>query len=162
MPGYWKREVNNVSFFRYLNPPMISEVYKTTCVLNFYIIYCCRRLLSWYRQLCSIDITMIAQKLTLRISPPKLPCTGTAPVAAINLKFLGYMPRFILGKVRKFQDPSSNRFWDIQEKPEGWIKTTPLPLIGLTRALLGLWIFHRLLGGGVWTPPPHDLGSWSP
>ena len=32
----------------------------------------------------------------------------------------------------------------------------------LTRALLGLWIFHRLLGGGVWTPPPHDLGSWSP
>ena len=25
----------------------------------------------------------------------------------------------------------------------------------LTRALLGLWIFHRLLGGGgVWTPPP--------
>ena len=27
---------------------------------------------------------------------------------------------------------------------------------GLTRALLGLWIFHRLLGGGggVWTPPP--------
>ena len=24
----------------------------------------------------------------------------------------------------------------------------------LTRALLSLWIFHRLLGGGVWTPPP--------
>ena len=23
----------------------------------------------------------------------------------------------------------------------------------LTRALLGLWIFHDLLGGGVWTPP---------
>ena len=36
---------------------------------------------------------MIAQKLSLRISPPKLPCPGTAPVAAINLKFLGNMPR---------------------------------------------------------------------
>ena len=51
MQGYWKWEVKNASLFRYLNPPMISEVYKTTCVLNFYIIYCCRRLLSWYRQL---------------------------------------------------------------------------------------------------------------
>ena len=29
------------------------------------------------------------------------------------------------------------------------------PAHQLTRALLGLWIFHRLLGGGgVWTPPP--------
>ena len=49
------------------------------------------------------------------------------------------MPRFVLGKVRKFQDPSSNRLGDIQEKPEGWIKTTPpLPLIGLmfTRQVL--------------------------
>ena len=86
---------------------------KTTCVLNFYIIYCCRRLLSWYRQLSSIDITMIAPKLTLRISPPKLPGPGTAPVAAINLKFSGNMPRFVLGKVRKFQDPSSSRLGDI-------------------------------------------------
>ena len=60
-----------------------------------------------------IDITMIAQKLTLRISPPKLPCPGTAPVAAINVKFSGNMPRFVLGKVRKFQDPSSNRLGDI-------------------------------------------------
>ena len=35
--------------------------------------------------------------------------------------------------------------------------------IDLTRALLGLWIFHRLLGGGAFErPPPHDLGSWSP
>ena len=33
----------------------------------------------------------------------------------------------------------------------------------LTRALLGLWNFHRLLGGGggICTLP-HDLGSWSP
>ena len=56
---------------------------------------------------------IIAQKLTLRISPPKLPCPGTAPVAAINLKFSGNMPRFVLGKVRKFQDPSSSRLGDI-------------------------------------------------
>ena len=28
-------------------------------------------------------------------------------------------------------------------------------ITSLTRALLGLWIFHHLLGGGgVWTPPP--------
>ena len=97
---------------------------KTTCVLIFYIIYCCRRLLSWYRQLCSIDITIIAQKRTLRISPPKLPCPGTAPVAAINSKFSGNMPRFIWGKVRKFQDPNSSRLGHISEKPDGWIKTT--------------------------------------
>ena len=91
-------------FFRYLNLPMISEVHKNNMCALFYIIYCCLRLLSWYRQLCSIDITMIAQKLTLRISPPKLPCPRTAPVAAINLKFSGNMPRSVLGKVRKFQD----------------------------------------------------------
>ena len=117
--------------FRYLNPPMISKVHKTTCVLIFYIIHCCRCLLSWYRQLCSIDITIIAQKLTLRISPPKLPCPGTAPAAAINLKFWDNMPRFVLGKVRKFQDPSSSRWEIFKKNPEGWIKTTPLPLIGL-------------------------------
>ena len=37
--------------------------------------------------------------------------------------------------------------------------------VRLTRALLGLWISHRLLGGGGGAferPPPHDLGSWSP
>ena len=81
---------------------------------------------------------MIAQKLTLRISPPKLPCPGTAPVAAINLKFSGNMPSFVLGKVRKFQDPSSSRLGDIKEKTEGWIKTTPLPLIGLNVKLFYL------------------------
>ena len=31
-----------------------------------------------------------------------------------------------------------------------------------TRALLGLWISHRLLGGGGRLNAPHDLGSWSP
>ena len=34
--------------------------------------------------------------------------------------------------------------------------------VHLTHALLGLWIFHRLLGGGRLNAPPHDLGSWSP
>ena len=33
----------------------------------------------------------------------------------------------------KFQHPSSSRFGDIPEKPEGWMKATPLPLIGLTK-----------------------------
>ena len=125
-------------FFRCLNPPTISEVHKTTCVLNFYIIYCCRRLLSWYRELCSIDITMIAQKLTLRISPPNLPCPGTAPVAAINLKFSGNMPNFVLGKVRKFQDPSSNRLGDILRKSRGVDKNNPPAT-------------NRVNSGGKWT-----------
>ena len=37
-----------------------------------------------------------------------------------------------------------------------------LDTLPLTRALLGLWIFHRLLGGGGAFERPHDLGSWSP
>ena len=77
---------------------------------------------------------------TLRISPLKLPCSGTAPGAAINLKFSLNMSRFVLGKVIKFQDTISNRFGVIQEKPDGWIKTTPLPLIGLNRLL---WTWPR-------------------
>ena len=66
------------------------------------------------------------------------------------------MPRFVLRKVRKFQDPSSNRLGDIKEKPEGWIKTTPLPLIGLnidtavfaaTRSLKHVvWLFRCAAG----------------
>ena len=35
----------------------------------------------------------------------------------------------------KFQHPSSSRFGDIPEKPEGWMKTAPLPLIGLTHVV---------------------------
>ena len=61
---------------------------------------------------------MFAQTLTLRISPPKLPCPGTAPVVAINLKVSGNMPRFVL-EVRKFQDPSSSRLGDTQENSMG-------------------------------------------
>ena len=62
------------------------------------------------------------------------------------------MPRFVLGKVRKFQDPSSSRLGDIQEKPEGWIKTTPpLPLIGLNGVVS---ISEKLMGGVASTPPP--------
>ena len=29
----------------------------------------------------------------------------------------------------------------------------------LTRALLGFWIFHRLLGGGVERPPPPMISA---
>ena len=41
------------------------------------------------------------------------------------------MPSLVLGKVTKFQHPISSCFEDIPEKPEEWMKTTPLPLIGL-------------------------------
>ena len=75
LPTYrkWHRCVSVVKCSRYI---------KTTCVHNFYIIYCCRRYLllstanlllsslSWYRQLCSVDITMFAQTLTSQIIMP--------------------------------------------------------------------------------------------
>ena len=35
------------------------------------------------------------------------------------------MPSLVLGKVTKFQDPSSSHFGDILEKYVGWMKTTP-------------------------------------
>ena len=35
VPGYWKWEVNNASLFRYLNPPMISEVHKNNMCAYF-------------------------------------------------------------------------------------------------------------------------------
>ena len=53
----------------------------------------------------------------------------------INLKFAENMPRVAL-EVRKSQDPSSSRYGDIKKNPRGG-KNTPLPLIGLTFALLG-------------------------
>ena len=67
---------------------------------------------------------MLTQK-TLRIGPPNDRCAGTAPVTGINLKFSGNMATLVLGKVMTFQHPSSSRFGDILEKPEGWMKTTP-------------------------------------
>ena len=99
-------------FFRYLNSPMISEVHKN----NMYANVLHNLLLSSFAKL--IQTVMFnryhdVRPNTLRISPHKLPCPGIAPVADINLKFLGNMPRFVLGKVRKFQDPSSSRLGDI-------------------------------------------------
>ena len=100
-------------FFRYLNPPMISELHKNNMCAYFLL----NLLLSSFAKL--IQTVMFNRyhdyrpKLTLRISPPTLPCPGTAPVAAINLKFSGKMPRFVLGKVRKFEDPSSSPLGDI-------------------------------------------------
>ena len=44
-------------------------------------------------------------------------------------------------KVRKFNQPSSNRFGDIQEKPRHWPKKAPLPLIGLNNyKITNYWI----------------------
>ena len=49
------------------------------------------------------------------------------PVTVINLTFSGNMPSLVLGKVIKFQHPSSSHFTDNLEKPEGWMKTPPPP-----------------------------------
>ena len=77
------------------------------------------------------------------------------------------MPRFVLGKVRKFQDPSSNRLGDIQEKPEGWIKTTPPATnrvkggsFPLTLLVAGSWLPLLVAGGGCLGPPLEISGSY--
>ena len=92
---------------------MISEVHK-----NNMCAYLLHNLLLSFANLNLIQTVMFnryhdVRPNTLRISPPKLPCPGTAPVAVISLKFPGNMPRFVLGKVRKFQDLSSSRLGDI-------------------------------------------------
>ena len=46
------------------------------------------------------------------------------------------------------------RFFRYSRKTGGEGIFCPPPVRVLTRALLVLWIFHDLLGGGVWTPPP--------
>ena len=58
------------------------------------------------------------------------------------------------------EPPDSNAIGPIPLRPPRQEGRCP----GLTRALLGLWIFHRLLGGGGGgrLNAPHDLGSWSP
>ena len=65
------------------------------------------------------------------------------PGKVIDLKFSGNMPSLVLGKVGKFQPRSSSRFRDIPEKPELWMKTTPLPLIGLSHFLSGQRSGHQ-------------------
>ena len=63
----------------------------------------------------------------------------------------------------KFGCAAPFRFRVIREKPQGGAKMTPptrakvkkcVRKTLLTRALLGLWIFHRLLGGGRLNAPP--------
>ena len=114
-------------FFRYLNPPMISEVHKNNMCVKFLH----NLLLSSFAKLIQTVMfnrfTMIAQKLTLRISPHKLPCPGTAPVAAISLKFFRENAQICFRKVRKFQDPSSNRFGRYLRKIRGVDKSPPPP-----------------------------------
>ena len=41
----------------------------------------------------------------------------------------------------------------------GGVQTSPPAGRGLTRALLGLWIFHRLLGGGAFERPPPMISA---
>ena len=48
------------------------------------------------------------------------------------------------------------------ELQDDYLKSKPHvagKLFSLTRALLGLRIFHRQLGGGVWTPPPPMISA---
>ena len=106
---------NNASLFRYLNPPMISEVHKKQHVcLFFYIIYCCRRFAKLIQTVMfNIYHDYRPKNLLYEYHLPNYHALETASVAAINLKFSDNVPRFVLGKVRKFQDPSSSRLGDI-------------------------------------------------
>ena len=58
----------------------------------------------------------------------------------------------------KFGAAARRHFFGICEKPMGRAHMCPPAVRGLTRALLGLWISHRLLGGGgggrLNAPPP--------
>ena len=88
------------------------------------------------------------------------------PLLTSILTWVKKWPKWLrMGSLRDFERriarPSSfPSFWVRQgvilpPPPPPWRRwLRPPPGRGLTRALLGLWIFHRLLGGGVWTPPP--------
>ena len=146
-------------FFRYLNPPMISEMHKN----NMCAYFLHNLLLSSFAKL--IQTVMFNRyhdyrpktyftNITSQITMP-----WNRPCCSINLKFSGNMPRFVLGKVRKFQDPSSSRLGDIQEKPEGWIKTTP-PATNRVNPRPACPSPTRALGGGgdVTVPVPPIWG----
>ena len=93
-----------------------------------------------------------------------------------------HFPRYEQSEIPKIFALSFRRMcdWTLSQVISSWLNSDPTQLqIGgadwtlarvriheqtnylLTRALLGLWIFHRLLGGGRLNAP-HDLGSWSP
>ena len=79
-----------------------------------------------------------------------------------SLSFSSY-PRKTTGGGQN--DPPPTRAKVKHTEPFGGdIAALPFPLLFncLTRALLGLWIFHRLLGEGRLNALPHDLGSCSP
>ena len=99
-------------FFRYLNPPMISEVHEN----NMCAYFLHNLLLSFARLIQTVMFnryhddrpktyfTNITSKITM---PWNRPC------CSYQLEIFVNVPRFVLGKVRKFQDPSSNRLGDI-------------------------------------------------
>ena len=67
------------------------------------------------------------------------------------------VPQKMPHKLWKISARSSKRCGvQLRKTHGGGCINPPLTGRGLTRALLGLWISHRLLGGGggVWTPPP--------
>ena len=100
-------------FFGYLNSPMISEVHKN----NMCAYFLHNLLLSSFAKLIQTVMFNIYHdyrpKTYFTNITSQITMTWNDPVTAINLKFSGNMPRFVLGKVRKFQEPSSSRFGDI-------------------------------------------------
>ena len=72
------------------------------------------------------------------------------------LKFLHNVRKGCRNRCAKNGGAARRRFSAISKKPEEGCLSTPPARRGLTRALMGLWIFHHLMGGGLRTPPPSN------
>ena len=75
-----------------------------------------------------------------------LPYLLNAPRSCFDLRFFTFPKPGIYLKKRWYMN-MINKF------------QTHVFKIGLTRALLGLWIFHRLLGGGAFERPPPMISA---
>ena len=75
-----------------------------------------------------------------------------APILIFDLTLTWYVTSF--GKIRGcYRIVSLRAFERRVARLYAAIRSRGMTWGRLTRALLGLWIFHDLLGGGVWTPP---------
>ena len=135
MPGYWKWEVNNASLFRYLNPPMISEVHKN----NMCAYFLHNLLLSSFAKL--IQTVMLNRyhdyrpktyftNITSQITMP-----WNRPCSSYQLEIFRQYARICFRKSQKISGSYLKLFGRYLRKTRGVDKNNPppLPLIGLTR-----------------------------
>ena len=104
-------------FFRCLNPPMISEVHKNNMCAYFLhnlLLLSFAKLIQtvmfnrYHDVRPSTYFTNITFQIAMPWNPPPPP-----PCCSYQLNIFRKYARFVLGKVRKLQDPSSSRLGDI-------------------------------------------------